>query len=109
MNFADLDAERLHKYAEPCRLDNGIFRGWMVADTAGTHCIPDANAPGFRVISVDYADVNGDGVLDVVLRLVPLAPGTSRIPLILPLTRTAPDSALEIPTQITMPSMRHEP
>ena len=109
LKFTDSEAKQASRNAQPCRLADGIFRGWVVADPSGNHCIPDSNAPGFRVMSVDYADVNGDDMLDVVLRLVPLAPGTSRIPLILPLTRTSPDSALEIPAQLTMPSTWHEP
>ena len=104
LNFAGNNVGEALQHAEPCRLDGGIFRGWVVADPAGTHCIPDPNAPGFRLMSVDYADVNGDGMLDVVLRLVPLAPGASRIPLILPLTRTAPEGELHVPKAVSMPS-----
>lgn len=104
LSFAENNAGEALQHAEPCRLDGGIFRGWVVADPTGTHCMPDPNAPGFRLMSVDYADVNGDGLLDVVLRLVPLAPGASRIPLILPLTRTAPEGDLHVPTAVSMPS-----
>ena len=109
VEFTDSEAEEALRYAEPCRLDDGIFRGWVVADPAGNHCIPDANAPGFRVMSLDYADINGDGILDVVLRLIPLAAGASRIPLILPLTRHSPSGELQIPRDTVMPSVFDQP
>jgi hypothetical protein len=101
--FADRGAEVPPMHAEPCQLEDGIFRGRIVRDASGIHCEADPDAPGFRVISVDYADVNGDQVLDVVLRLVPLAPGASRIPQILPLTRTSPDDAFSVPDKIEIP------
>jgi hypothetical protein len=107
--FADRGLEAPRGYAEPCRLENGIFRGRLIRDASGIHCEPDPDEPGFRVISTDYADVNGDGVLDVVLRLVPLAPGASRMPLILPLTRTTPDAAFDVPKEIKLPPTGHRP
>jgi hypothetical protein len=76
----------------------------VIRDASGIYCEPDPDAPGFRVISVDYADVNGDRVLDVVLRLVPLAPGASRIPQILPLTRKSPEGAFSVPKAIMPPA-----
>ena len=96
-----LDSPRLD--VRPCRLENGIFRGRVIYDRSGIHCEADPTAPGFRVIAADYADVNGDRVLDVVLRLVSLAPGASRMPLTLPLTRESPDGVFTIPEEVRVP------
>ena len=101
--FQDRGPEAPRLDVSPCRLEKGIFRGRVVNDRTGIHCEADPDAPGFRVISADYADVNGDRVLDVVLRLVPLAPGASRMPLILPLTRVSPDDAFTIPAEVRVP------
>lgn len=101
--FVDRGPETPRLDVSPCRLQNGIFRGHVINDRTGIHCEADPSAPGFRVISVDYADVNGDAYLDVVLRLVPLAPGASRTPLVLPLTRTRPDGAFSIPDAVKLP------
>lgn len=81
----------------PCQMKEGIFRGRIIQGEDGIHCEADESAPGFRVISVDYADVNGDGFLDVVLRLIPLGHHTGRSPLLLPLTRTQPDGKFTVP------------
>lgn len=104
--FVDRGPDTPRVHAEACQLEDGIFRGRVIRDASGIHCEPDPDAPGFRVLSADYADVNGDGVLDAVLRLVPLAPGASRMPLILPLTRTAPDGAFVVPEEVEVPAAR---
>jgi hypothetical protein len=101
--FTDRGADAHRLDLAPCRIRSGIFRGRVVRDEAGVHCEADPDAPGFRVISVDYADVNGDRVLDVVLRLIPLAPGASRMPIILPLTRQSPDEPFTVPEQVVVP------
>jgi hypothetical protein len=107
--FADRGANAPCPEVAPCQIENGIFRGRVVRDASGVHCEPDPEAPGFRVISVDYADVNGDRTLDVVLRLVPLAPGASRMPIILPLTRDEPDGPFQVPEQVVVPSAGRTP
>ena len=89
----------------PCQMKDGIFRGRIIQDKDGIHCEADGSAPGFRVISVDYADVNGDGFLDVVLRLIPLGHHTGRMPLILPLTRTQPDEIFTVPRGAALPEV----
>jgi len=71
----------------PCRLSNGRFRGYVLIDGEDVRCQTDASAPGVRLIAVDFADINGDRVLDVILRLIPIGPSNNRGPLILPLTR----------------------
>lgn len=88
----------------PCRMQDGIFRGRIVQGANGIHCEADPDAPGFRVISIDYADVNGDDYRDVVLRLLPLGIGMPRAPLLLPLTRTQPDGPFSIPRDLRLPS-----
>ena len=89
--------------SENCRINNGIFRGRVVYDQTGIHCVQDRNEPGFRIIAVDYADVNGDDFLDAILRLIPLGRGVSRTPLILPLTRKEPDGVFAIPQNLPRP------
>ena len=86
-----------------CRIDNGIFRGRVIYDPTGTHCVQAPNMPGFRIIAIDYADVNGDDFLDAILRLIPLGRGVRRVPLILPLTRTEPDGVFTIPRNLPGP------
>lgn len=76
--------------SQQCRFVDGLFRGHIHHDPAGRpawRCQVDPNAPGFRLLSIDYGDVNGDGYQDAVLRLVPLGNGLSRSPRILPITR----------------------
>jgi hypothetical protein len=89
----------------PCQMKDGIFRGRIIQDKESIHCEADESAPGFRVISVDYADVNGDGFLDVVLRLIPLGHHMGRMPLILPLTRTQPDGIFTVPRGAALPEV----
>jgi len=86
-----------------CRINNGTFRGRVIHDQTGIHCIQDRNKPGFRIIAIDYADVNGDDFLDAILRLIPLGRGVSRIPLVLPLTRKEPDGPFIVPDNLPGP------
>jgi len=83
--------------AESCRLRDGRFRGRVMIDGDRIKCHRDPRAPGFRVISVDFTDVNGDGYLDAVLRLVPLGPGLSRMPLVVAYTRMTPSGPFVVP------------
>lgn len=82
---------------ESCRLRDGRFRGRVMIDGDALKCYRDPRAPGFRVISVDFSDVNGDGYLDAVLRLVPLGPGLSRMPLVVAYTRMTPSAPFTVP------------
>lgn len=86
--------------AEQCRVENGVFRGWVSFDPDGMKCLLDRHANGFRMVAIDYADVNADGYLDAVIRLVPLGRGLRHQPLILPLTRTAADGPFSLPRQL---------
>lgn len=80
-----------------CELTNGVFRGHLFVDSQGVRCTTDPDAPSLRLIAVDFADINGDRVLDAVLRFVPLRAGPARVPLILPLTRLEPDAPFSVP------------
>jgi len=83
-----------------CCIENGVFRGWVGYGEDGMRCLADRRANGFRMVAIDFADVNADGYLDAVIRLIPMGRGVRRIPLILPLTRTTPDGPFSIPEQL---------
>lgn len=72
-----------------CVLRNGLFYGRLFVEADGLRCDAGHGNPSLRLIAVDFADVNGDRVLDAVLRFVPIGPHAARRPLILPLTRTS--------------------
>ena len=86
--------------ADACRLRNGLFRGRVEFGEDGMRCHIDRQANGFRIVAIDYADVNADGYLDAVIRLIPLGRGIRHIPLILPLTRTQPDGPFSLPQNL---------
>lgn len=89
----------------PCLFKNGVFRGHIVYDGFGMHCISSKRAPGFRILSVDFADVNNDNYQDAVLRLIPIGPGNSPAPTILPLTRTSQEDGFSIPQNALFPTL----
>ncbi|EGV50864.1 hypothetical protein [endosymbiont of Riftia pachyptila] len=91
---------------QACRIKNGLFRGRIDFKSTGLDCETDPLATGFRVIAIDYADVNGDGYQDVTLRLLPLGRGGRRGPLILPLTRKQADGPFTIPQNLPGPVPR---
>lgn len=82
---------------EGCALQQGAFRGWVRLDGDGIRCQPDERAPGVRVVSVDLADVNGDGFQDAILRMIPLGPRMGRVTAVLPVTRKGEDQPFFIP------------
>jgi hypothetical protein len=88
---------------EACRIVNGRFRGWVEYKKDGIACRTDHKARGFRIIAVDLADVNMDGYLDAVIRLVPIGKGYRHIPFILPLTRKKADGPFTIPQNLAAP------
>ncbi len=85
-----------------CRLKNGVFHGRVYVDAEGLRCTRDDRAT-LRLVGVDYADVNGDRVLDAVLRFVPIAPEFGRRPFTLPVTRFAPCGPFRVPEQPLLP------
>ena len=103
LRFADPAGDVSDYDAESCRLTHGSFRGYVVADAQGLRCRPDSRAPGIRVLSVDYADVNGDGWVDAVLRIVPIGPGANRRPLVLAYTRIGTEAPLTVPVEGSPP------
>ena len=83
------------KPATACRLLDGLLRGDVFIDDNGQlRCSAGDGRPTLRLITVDFSDVNGDQVTDAILRFVFLRPGMPRGPMILPMTRDAPDGAL---------------
>lgn len=86
--------------AEECQLRNGLFRGRAEFTEEGLVCDADPLGNGIRVVAIDFADVNADGYVDAVLRLIPIGRGFRRAPLILPLTRKAPDAGFSIPQHL---------
>ena len=80
-----------------CLLRDGLFFGQLYIGPDGMRCASRNGQPSLRLIAVDYADINGDGYLDAVLRFVPIGPGAARSPLILPLTRTSPGGPFKTP------------
>lgn len=85
---------------QACRVRDGLFRGRVDFKANGIECLADPQASGFRIVAVDFADVNGDTYMDVTLRLIPLGPGYPHLPLILPLTRTKSDGPFSIPPNL---------
>lgn len=81
----------------PCQLHDGVFRGRLHIDAQGIHCDTEPNRPSLRLIGVDFADVNGDRVLDAVLRFIPLGPGAVRLPMTLPVTRFNDSGPFTVP------------
>lgn len=81
-----------------CRLKNGVFHGRIFVDAEGLRCANDDRAT-LRLVGVDYADINGDRVLDAVLRFVPIAPEFGRRPFNLPVTRFTPCGPFQVPEQ----------
>ena len=80
-----------------CELHDGVFRGFIYADRHGLHCVASDDAPSLRLVGVDFADINGDGYLDAVLRLLPTGPGHLRRTILLPVTRFAADGEFQLP------------
>lgn len=74
-----------------CVIERGRFRGRIQQVEGELVCLRDPWGAGFRVLSVDLADVDGDGVQDAVLRLMALGRGMSRYPVLVAVTRLAPD------------------
>ncbi len=71
-----------------CRLKDGVLRAKIHIENDTLVCRGNDNKPTLRLINVDYADLNGDRVLDAVLRFVPIGRGSIRVPFFLPLTRS---------------------
>lgn len=88
-----------------CMLRDGLFFGRMLVEADGIRCNPSTEPPSLRLIAVDYADIDGDGYLDAVLRFVPIGRGAARAPLILPLTRHAVDAPFEVVEPGTRPPL----
>jgi len=87
----------------PCTLRDGLFHGRLFVGPGGIACEGAPARPTLRLIAIDFADINGDRVLDAVLRFVPIGPGAHRGPLILPLTRFSADERFSVPQPLFSP------
>ena len=59
-----------------CEFKDGLLRGRIFSDEDGISCEAVPYGPSLRLIAVDFADINGDGFLDAVLRFIPVGPGS---------------------------------
>jgi hypothetical protein len=83
--------------ADDCRLRDGLLRGSVFIGSKGKiRCSKGDGRPTLRLIAVDHADINGDRVMDAILRFVFLQPGMPRGPMILALTRDRADGPLRV-------------
>jgi hypothetical protein len=80
----------------PCRLVNGRLLAGVYRDAAELRCERSQRA-SVRLLGVDRADINGDGIMDAILRLAVYMPGEGRRSIRLPLTRLSADGPLSIP------------
>lgn len=93
---ADVPADKREKYAStPCHLTAGGFRGRVCREGESLLCVPDVGST-FRLLNVDYGDINGDGVRDAVLRMTVLSPRTGRRLVRIPVTRLSEGGALRL-------------
>jgi len=88
-----------------CEFKDGLLRGRIFSGEDGISCEAVPYGPSLRLIAVDFADINGDGFLDAVLRFVPVGPGANRAPLTLPLTRFDESSAFTVPETAPTPPL----
>ncbi|WP_456413359.1 ferric uptake regulator family protein [Thiolapillus sp.] len=88
---------------QDCRFENGVFRGYIYHTGMGLQCRKDPKAPGYRILSVDFANVNGDQCQDAVLRMVPIGRGGRPSLLILPLTRCSETEKFSLPSDSDYP------
>ncbi len=80
-----------------CRFKNGVFRGWLYQTSNGEWlCRTMKHAPGFRLLSADVANVDGDDYQDMVLRLLPLGRGSGHFPVVFPVTRKSEQGVFEL-------------
>jgi hypothetical protein len=89
-----------------CEFKDGVLRGRIFRDGDGISCEAVPYGPSLRLIAVDFADINGDGFLDAVLRFIPLGPGSNRAPLTLPLTRFDQTGPFTVPKMTPPPDSR---
>ncbi|HHH13926.1 MAG TPA: ferric uptake regulator family protein [Thiolapillus brandeum] len=90
---------------DECRFENGVFRGHIHYTPEGLRCYRDRRAPGYRILSVDFADVNADGYLDAVLRMTLIGSRSRPELLVLPLTRFSGEEPFTIPKGAGYPRM----
>jgi hypothetical protein len=93
-----LRSEPPEGHGQSCVLRDGVFTGRIHADRQGLHCLPDQDAPSLRLVGVDFADINGDGFMDAILRFLPAGPGSIRRMIFLPVTRYSEDGEFQLPT-----------
>lgn len=85
-----------HEERLPCRLVSGQLRAEVWQTSAGLLCVPNQRA-SVRLVGLNAADINGDGIRDRILRLILISPDLGRRTVRLPLTRLAPEAPLSVP------------
>ena len=109
MSTMPMQQTREKETLKDCRFENGLFRGYIYHTGMGLRCIRDSKAPGYRILSVDFADVNGDDCQDAVLRMMPVGRGARPSLLVLPLTRCGNDEKFILPPGSDYPRFGPDP
>ncbi len=103
--FLEISSKIDGAHVEECSFTEGVFRGRLIRTESGIRCQADKRAKGLRLLSVDHGDLNHDGYEDVVLRIMPLGRGVSRLPILLPLTRYDDKTPFSIPKGVSVDFM----
>lgn len=94
--FPEPKVGRAHEASMPCRLVSGQLRAEVWQTDSGLLCVSNPRA-SVRLVGLNAADINGDGIRDRILRLVLISPDLGRRAVRLPLTRLAPEAPLSVP------------
>lgn len=91
--------------ADQCQFVDGVFRGYLFHAPIGLSCIRSKSHSGFRILSVDFANINNDDYQDAILRIIQVGRGTKPVPMMLPLTRFEESGSFSIPDGTHFPEM----
>jgi hypothetical protein len=97
--FPELKAGQQYEESLPCRLVSRQLRGEVWQADEGLLCVPNPRA-SVRLVGLNAADIDGDGIRDRILRLILISPELGRRAVRLPLTRLAPEGPLSVPGRV---------